>query len=98
MVNCCYIKNGKYDFSIMKNSRKCKLRKIITFKDGYMKKIFYECSSLISLDLSNFNINIFINMDYMFYKCNSLISFNLSKLNINNIIDMNNMIKVIQKL
>ena len=62
-----------------------------------MKKIFYECSSLISLDLSNFNINIFINMDYMFYKCNSLIYLHLSKLNTNNIIDMNNMIKVIQK-
>ena len=62
-----------------------------------MKKIFYECSSSISLDLSNFNINIFINMDYIFYKCYSLISFNLSKLKTNNIIDMNNMIKVIQK-
>ena len=62
-----------------------------------MKKIFYECSSLISLDLSNLNINIFINMDYMFYKCYFLIYLNLSKLNINNIIDMNNMIKGIQK-
>ena len=56
-----------------------------------MKKIFYECSSLISLDLSNFNINIFINMDYIFYKCYSLIYLNLSKLN------TNNMIKGIQK-
>ena len=40
--------------------------------------MFYECSSLTSLNLSNFNINNATNMDSMFYECS--MSFDLEDL------------------
>ena len=46
-----------------------------------MSYIFYGCSSLTSLNLSN-NVN---NMSYIFYGCSSLISLDLSNFNINNV-------------
>ena len=39
-----------------------------------MSCMFYNCSSLTSLNLSNFNTNNVINMSNMFYKCSSLTS------------------------
>ena len=39
--------------------------------------VLYECSSLTSLNLSNFNNNKVNNMSYMFYNCSSLTSFNI---------------------
>ena len=50
--------------------------------------MFSECSSLTSLNLSNFNTNNVTDMSYMFYKCSSLTSLNLSNFNTNNVIDM----------
>ena len=43
-----------------------------------MSYIFSNCSSLISIDLSNFNINNVEDMNHIFFKCSSLISLNLS--------------------
>ena len=40
--------------------------------------MFYNCSSLSNLDLSNFNTKTVKNMGYMFYGCNKLSSLNLS--------------------
>ena len=57
-------------------------------KTSYM---FSSCSSLIFLNLSNFNTNNVTDISYMFYKCSSLISLNLSNFNTNNVKDMNNM-------
>ena len=37
-----------------------------------MKKMFYECSSLENLDISNFNTSNVTDMGYMFYWCSSL--------------------------
>ena len=34
-----------------------------------MSYMFYECSSLRDLDISNFNIKKETNIDYMFYEC-----------------------------
>ena len=34
--------------------------------------MFFECSSLSNIDLSNFNTNNVTDMGYMFYKCSSL--------------------------
>ena len=48
--------------------------------------MFYGCSSLTSLNLSN-NVN---NMSYMFYYCSSLTSLNLS--NSNNVNNINHML------
>ena len=53
-----------------------------------MSCIFCECSSLIELNLSNFNTNNVTDMGYMFYKCSSLKELNLSNFNTNNVKDM----------
>ena len=52
---------------------------------GYM---FYTCSSLTSLDLSNFNTSKVTDMQYMFYGCSSLTSLNLSNFNTSNVTKM----------
>ena len=50
--------------------------------------MFNKCSSLTSLNLSNFNTNNVTNMDSMFNKCSSLTSLNLSNFNTNNVTNM----------
>ena len=50
--------------------------------------MFYECSSLTSLNLSNFNTNNVIDMCAMFQLCSSLTSLNLSNFNTNNVTNM----------
>ena len=46
--------------------------------------MLYYCSSLTSLNLSNFNTNNVNNMIYMFCDCSSLISLDYLFFNINN--------------
>ena len=53
--------------------------------------MFLGCSSLTSLDLSNFNTNNVTNMSYMFSNCSSLTSLNLSNFNTNNVKYMSSM-------
>ena len=43
-----------------------------------MSHIFYECTTLTSLDLSNFNNDNVIDMSHMFYNCSALDTLNLS--------------------
>ena len=50
--------------------------------------LFYNCSSLTSLNLSNFNCNNATDMRSLFYNCTSLISLNLSNFNTNNVNNM----------
>ena len=50
--------------------------------------IFCECSSLFSLDFSNFNSANLINSKYMFYNCFSLTILNLSNFKSSNINNM----------
>ena len=47
--------------------------------------MFSECSSLISLDLSNLNTSNIQEADFMFYNCFSLISINLSNFDTSNL-------------
>ena len=54
-------------------------------KANYM---FYSCSSLININLSNFNTNNVKNIRRMFSGCSSLTNINLSNCNSNNIVDM----------
>ena len=56
-----------------------------------MREMFYNCSSLPSLNLSNFNTNNVKNMSWMFYYCSSLISLNLYNIKTNNVTNMKNM-------
>ena len=53
--------------------------------------MFQSCSSLTSLNLSNFNTNNVQDMSFMFNKCSSLTSLNLSNFNTNNVQDMSYM-------
>ena len=60
--------------------------------------IFSGCSSLIKIDLSNFNTNNVTNMSDMFNGCSSLKNINLSNFNTNNVKDMDNMFYLCKKL
>ena len=62
-----------------------------------MSSMFYDCSSLTSLNLSNFNTNNVTNMSHMFFKCSSLTSLNLSNFNTNNVTDMSHMFSGMNK-
>ena len=42
--------------------------------------MFYNCSKLMNLNLSNFNTQNVTNMSQMFWNCNSLKNLNLSNL------------------
>ena len=53
--------------------------------------MFYKCSRLTSLNLSNFNAYNFNNISYMFSGCSSLTSLNLSNFNTNNVNNMRRM-------
>ena len=53
--------------------------------------MFYKCSSLTNLNLSNFNTINVTNMYAMFYECSSLTSLNLSNLNTLNVTNMYDM-------
>ena len=53
-----------------------------------MYSMFYHCTSLISLDLSNFNTSKVKNMVSMFEGCSSLISLDLSSFNTGKVTDM----------
>ena len=86
-----YINNKKIKFNSKYESDeigqikvKFKFKKLLT-STSYM---FYECSSLESMDLSAFNTNNVTNMRYMLYDCFSLKSIDLSSFNTNNVIDM----------
>ncbi len=56
-----------------------------------MSYMFYECSLLNSLDLSNFNTKNVIYMNNMFSHCSKLISLNLPKFKSNKVINMSYM-------
>ena len=56
-----------------------------------LEQMFYRCSSLVSIDLSNIDTSN-VNSTYsMFYGCSSLKSLNLSNFNTENVKDMNYM-------
>ena len=53
--------------------------------------LFFECLSLINIDLSNFNTKNTIDMSCMVYECNSLTNINLFKFNTENVLNMSGM-------
>ena len=85
-----YKKINNYDYKFSKIG---KYTILILFKSLLINinKIFYNCSSLISLNLSNFNTNKVTDMSHMFYKCSSLTSLNLSNFNTNKVNNMSYM-------
>ena len=89
----CEIKidNNKSQFSfyyIFKKEGKYKIE--YTFKNQLSKicYMFYDCKSLINIDLSNFNAQNVTNMSNLFSGCSSLRNINLSNLNTQNVTNM----------
>ena len=56
-----------------------------------MSALFYNCSNLTSLDVSNFDTENVTNMSYMFDNCSNLTSLDLSNFNTLNVTDMKSM-------
>ena len=56
-----------------------------------MSSMFYGCSSLIKVDLSNLNIANVTTMDRMFMSCSSLIEVNLNNITANSVYNMEQM-------
>ena len=83
-INFC----EKYKF-LEKGKNEIKIR----FKKYFvnMSYMFSKCSSLNSLNLSNFNTNNVKYMSEMFSNCSSLTSLNLSNFNTNNVKNMSGM-------
>ena len=65
-----------------------KLKGLDTSKVTDMTNMFSNCSSLTSLDLSNFNTSNVTSMKYMFQYCSSLTSLDLSNFNTSNVTNM----------
>ena len=63
-----------------------------------MRAMFCGCSSLTSLDVSNFKTQNVTNMGYMFATCSALTSLDLSNFNTQNVIDMGFMFAQCQNL
>ena len=93
--NCeTIINNEKVPFSYYHKFKRSLINKIDYLFLRNMKKInnlFNYCSSLIKIDLSNFNSDSIIDMHKMFSGCESLISINLSDFKAENVIDMSEM-------
>ena len=83
---------GKYYYGLFQGS---KATKIVILSCGNnitdMSLMFFNCSSLKNLDLSNFNTKNVTDMRSMFYNCSSLKELDLSKFNTNNVTYMSNM-------
>ena len=53
-----------------------------------MAFMFYECSSLVSIDLTNFDTSQTTDMEAMFYECSSLVSIDLTNFDTSKVIYM----------
>ena len=63
-----------------------------------MGSMFHDCTTLTSIDLSNFNTSNVTNMGSMFYICPALTSIDLSNFNTLNVTNMDNMFRGCGKL
>ena len=65
-----------------------KLKGLDTSNVTSMMQMFISCSSLTSLDLSNFDTSNVTDMGYMFYECSSLTSLDLSNFDTSKVTDI----------
>ena len=86
-----YINEIKIDFSL---EYKFNIKGIYTIKYKFKKKLkttsslFFDCSSIISIDLSNFDSSEITSMDCMFANCTSLNIINFSNFDTSFVTDM----------
>ena len=86
-------------FRICHNLRSLKLtNKFKVNNVNYMRSMFYNCSSLSSLDLSNFDTSKVTDMAYMFNGCISLTSLNITNFDTSNVQSMNFMFRYCEQL
>ena len=64
---------------------------INTYNITNLTGMFYGCSSLDKVNLSNFNTNNVTNMSYLFFGCSSLTNINLSSFNTDKVTNMSYM-------
>ena len=90
--------NYIFSFSKYENSKYISNLISINFNNNFntsnvtnMHRMFSDCSSLTSLNLSSFNTANVTNMTGMFYNCKSLINLDLSSFNTSNVTNMYNM-------
>ena len=100
--NCeLYLNDKKISFSFKikftqtgKNVLKIVFKKPLTD----INFMFYQCKTLKSIDLSNFNCSNVDNMSYMFCYCQSLTSINFSNINTENVKNMSRMFNYCQAI
>ena len=63
-----------------------------------MGRMFYDCSSLTSLDVTHFNTAKVTNMSYMFYNCKALTSLDVTHFNTAKVTDMRYMFYICSSL
>ena len=63
-----------------------------------MGRMFYDCSSLTSLDVTHFNTAKVTNMSYMFYNCKALTSLDVTHFNTANVTNMGYMFYICSSL
>ena len=63
-----------------------------------MGRMFYDCSSLTSLDVTHFNTANVTNMSYMFYNCKALTSLDVTHFNTANVTNMGYMFYICSSL
>ena len=78
-------------FHKFKSKGKYKIKYSFKYKIKNICLMFYGCSSLTKIDLSNFNTNNVTNMGCMFYGCSSLTNIDLSNFNTNNVTNIGGM-------
>ena len=62
-----------------------------------MDRMFYSCSGLTGLDVSNFDTSNVIYMSYMFSGCNKLTSINLQNFDMSNVTSYSSMFSSVPK-
>ncbi|MCI6619635.1 MAG: BspA family leucine-rich repeat surface protein [Prevotella sp.] len=80
---------GYLTFHTCKKLQVIRCKNITFYKD--MNSMFYGCSSLTSLDVSNWNTQSVTNMNNTFYGCSSLTSLDVSGWNTQSVTNMNGM-------
>ena len=89
-----YINEKKVKFNYKYKDRENKEIKVkFKFKKtvNNMSHMFYDCSSIVSIDLSSFNTNKVTNMSHLFYGCSSLASIDLTSFYTNKVTNMNHL-------
>lgn len=84
--------NSQYLFNEFINVKKIDFSNCFKTDDvTSMYRMFRNCSSLLELDLSNFNTSKVTNMNAVFNNCKALTSLNLSSFNTSNVISFRSM-------